>query len=317
MNKKQLRNLDKGQDKNRKTKATIAVLSVLLVIFFLTTVILISQKPNMAGANVALVHIDGQILSGSSGGYQPGYVFSDDISKQIEEITKNPKIKAIIFEINSPGGSAVGSSEIAYAVYKARVSGKKTLALIRESGASGAYWIASSCDYVIAHPLSITGSVGVLASYLEFSGLLERFNITYEQLNGGIYKDTMNPYRELGGEERNILQNKIDLIHNLFLNQVAQNRNLSADTIKEISTGIFYLGTEAKDIGLIDQLGIKEDAVAYLEQELKTKVKIREYSNRNALLIQLSGVQSQISFWIGKGIGTALVESQNVLSIKS
>jgi protease-4 len=306
----------KDQD-SKKTKTIIAVLSVLLAIFFLTTVILLNQKPSMAGANAALIHIDGEILSGTSGGYQPGYVFSDDVTSQIEEISKNPSIKAIIFEINSPGGSAVGSSEIAYAVYKARTSGKKTVALIRESGASGAYWIASACDHVIAHPMAITGSVGVLASYLEFSGLLDRFNITYEQLNGGVYKDTMSPYRELGDRERAILQNKVNMIHSLFLNQVAQSRNLSADTVKEISTGMFYLGTEAKDLGLVDELGIKEDAIRYLEKELNTKVKIREYDGQNSILIRLSGVQSQVSFWIGKGIGTALLQNKNVLNIKA
>jgi protease-4 len=300
------------KDKENPKKITIVVLSILLAIFFLTTILLISQKPNTAGANVALVHIDGEILSGSSEGYQPGYAFSDDINNQIEEIVKNPKIKAIIFEIDSPGGSAVGSSEIAYSIYKARVAGKKTVALIREQGVSGAYWIASACDRVIAHPLAITGSVGVLASYLEFSGLLERFNITYEKLNGGIYKDTMSPYRELSAEERAILQGKIKMIHEMFLNQVAQSRNLSQETIKEISTGMFYLGTEAKQLGLVDDLGIKEDAVRYLEQELKTKVKIKEYSTKNSVLIRLAGVQERVSFWIGKGIGSALVQGQNL-----
>ncbi len=307
--------MKQSEDRDKKNKIIIIVLSILLGIFFIATILLVSQKPNMSG-NVALIHIDGEILSGSSGGYSPGYTFSDDITGQIEDASKNKNIKAIIFEINSPGGSAVGSSEIAYSIYKARVSGKKTVALIRESGASGAYWIASACNHVIAHPLSITGSVGVLASYLEFSGLLERFNITYEQLNGGIYKDSMSPYRELGDEERAILQNKIDMIHEMFLNQIAQSRNLSESTIKEISTGIFYLGTEAKDLGLIDEVGIKEDAIKYLENQLKTKIKIREYKQQSNFLIALSSAREQVSFWIGKGIGSALVSGQN-LGIKA
>ena len=93
---------------------------------------------------------------------------------------ENKDIKAIVLEINSPGGSAVASDEIASAVKK---SNKPTVAVIREAGASGGYWIASSTDHIIANRMSITGSIGVISSYLEFSGLIEKYWVGWSAKN--------------------------------------------------------------------------------------------------------------------------------------
>ncbi len=290
---------------------TIIVLTLALMVC-LTILLSKSQATN---ANTALVHINGVILSGSGPGYNDGNTYSDDISGLLEQISKNKKIKAVIFEINSPGGSAVGSSEIAYEIYKLRVLGITSVALIREQGTSGAYWVASACDMVYSHPLSITGSIGVLASYLEYSSLLERFNITYERLNAGQYKDTLSPYRELTNEERQILQSKINLIQKAFVNQVARNRNMTEEEVQKLATGMFYLGSEAKDLGLIDDLGLKEDVIEYIEQKENIKVKIKDYSPINSLLSGLYGLQDKAFFMMGKGLGLSLIESQNSFKI--
>src|SRR3989338_6818866 len=107
---------------------------------------------------------------GSSSFFESATASSETI-KFIEKADKNPSIKAIILEINSPGGSAVASEEIANAVKK---TNKTTVAWIREIGTSGAYWIASSSDHIVASRMSVTGSIGVIASYLEFEGLVDR-----------------------------------------------------------------------------------------------------------------------------------------------
>src|SRR3989338_2223036 len=137
--------------------------------------------------NVALIPIDGIILGSDDSEFLFESITSSlDAVELIEKADKNPNIKAIILEINSPGGSAVASEEIAKAVQK---TNKTTVAWIREVGASGAYWVASSSDYVIANRVSITGSIGVIASYLEFPGFLEKYNVTYRRLVSGKYKD--------------------------------------------------------------------------------------------------------------------------------
>ena len=121
---------------------------------------------NSLEGNVAMIPIEGVIVgTDSSGMFFDDSVSSQDTIELIEKADRNPNIRAIILQINSPGGSAVASEEIANAVKKVN---KTTVAWIRESGASGAYWIASSSDYIVANRVSITGSIGVIASYLEF-----------------------------------------------------------------------------------------------------------------------------------------------------
>jgi len=290
--------------------AGLIVTVIILTLAFMVCLILLLIKTPTPNANTALVHINGVIYSGSGPGYNDGNTYSEDVSKVLDQIKKNKNIKAIIFEINSPGGGAVGSYDISQEIKKVRASGLLTVALIREQGTSGAYWIASSCDYVISHPLAITGSIGVLASYLEFSGLLERFNITYENINAGIYKDTMSPYRELTEEERVLLKSKINLIYEEFVRQVAENRNLSEDKVKELATGMFYIGSEAKELGLIDETGNEDQAIHYVEAKIKEESNIKEYKISNSLY-SLYGVQSKVFYWVGQGIGSALVKQNN------
>src|SRR3989344_1616932 len=158
--------------------------------------------------NVALIPIQGVIVGDEDSEFLfESVTSSPEAVELIEKADKNPNIKAIILEINSPGGSAVASEEIAKAVKK---TNKTTVAWIREVGASGAYWVASSSDYVIANRVSITGSIGVIASYLEFPGLLERYNVTYQRMVSGKYKDLGSPYREMTQEEKAICQQSLD-----------------------------------------------------------------------------------------------------------
>ncbi len=303
-------------DKNHSHAGFVVAIVILAIAFMLCFFLLLIQAPDTSNANTALIHIDGTILSGSSL-IPDGNTYSSDVINFIEDASGNKNIKAIIFEINSPGGSAVASSEIAQAIKKAKTSGKLTVALIREQGTSGAYWIASACDHVITHQLSITGSIGVLASYLEFSGLLDYYNITYEQLNAGKYKDTMSPYRELSDEERLLLKQKINIIYNAFIKEVALNRNLSEEKVRELATGMFYIGEEAKNLGLVDELGGEDETLYYVEQITGKEAKIKDYKISSNLLLRLYGLQDKAFYLIGKGIGSSLVESQSTLNIKA
>lgn len=308
--------IQKTQSVPKHTHAGLVLTIIVLALAFIVCFTILLSKSQTSNANVALVYIDGVIYSGSGPGYNDGNTYSDDVTNLLNEIQKNKNIKDVVFEINSPGGSAVGSSEIASAIAKLRTSGKYTIALIREQGTSGAYWIASSCNKVYAHPLSITGSIGVLASYLEYGGLLERFNITYESLDAGIYKDTMSPYRNLSVEERALLQSKINMIYDAFVRQVAVNRNMSEDQVRKLATGMFYIGEEAKDLGLVDELGEKDNVVSFIEQKDKIKVRIKEYAPSDSLVSQLAGLQDRTFYMLGKGLGSVLIQ-QTALQIKA
>ncbi|MEM4702956.1 MAG: signal peptide peptidase SppA [Candidatus Pacearchaeota archaeon] len=289
-------------EKHKKHKRTLLVFLIILVVT-VTFLLAILLKPTSLH-NVALIHIDGVLLSGEQE-FTTGASFSDTIIRDIEDATKNKNIKAIIFEINSPGGSAVAAQEIGDTIKKAREK-VLTVALIRETGASGAYWVASSCDYIIASPMSITGSIGVIASYLEYSGLLERFNITYERLVSGKYKDIGSPYKELTEDERRLLQNILDQVYKSFVSEIKANRNLSQEQAESIADGMFYLGAQAKELGLIDALGSKKDAIKYIEEKKGIKASIREYKQSYSLFPFSS--MSLTAYWVGKGIGSSLVK---------
>jgi len=283
---------------------------VFLVILFLFTsfiagiVSLFIETEEPVTGNIALIPIQGIIMTTGDSFYGQDIASSDKIVKNIKKADEAENIKAIIFEINSGGGTAVASEEVVNAIKK---SNKTTLAYIREVGASGAYWIASATDYILASRMSITGSVGVIGSYLEFSGLLDRYNITYQRIVAGKHKDIGSPLKDLTREEEDILQKQLDLIHDYFLNDVIENRNLTEESIKQVSTAQIFLGKQAKDLNLIDDFGGKEESIAYIEQQLNITADIKEFTEKKSFLDMLSNVMNEKSFYVGKGIGSQLL----------
>jgi protease IV len=306
-------NIETQKGKGR-TILTTVIITLVIVIFFVfffigCTFLLISPSSNSKEVgNVALISVDGVIGVGNSGGlFSPDSASSNEIVEYIKQAEADNSVKAIIIEINSPGGSGVASEEIANALQKSK---KLKVAWIREIGTSGAYWVASASDHIIASKFSLTGSVGVLSSYLDFSQLLQRYNISYEKITGGQYKDIGSPYKQLTDDERLILQKKVDLLHTTFLNEITNNRNLSEAQRKEISDALYYTGDEALSLGLIDEIGGKEQAISYIERNLNITVKIKNYSRKKGLMDLFSELMTTNSFQLGRGIGSGIAEKQ-------
>ncbi len=264
---------------------------------------------------IAIIPIYGIItISGDSNNIlsQGGSTSSDVITAFIKKANEDPQIKGIILEINSPGGEVVASEEIAQAVKNSK---KPVVAWIREVGASGAYWIASASSVIVADRLSITGSIGVLASYIEFSGLFEKYGLTYQKLTSGELKDIGTPFRSLQDNEREILQKKLDLIQDIFISEVAQNRKLSEQKVRELATGIFYLGIEAKQNGLIDIIGSKQEAIDQVKKLANIKeAELVSFQKKTTFLDLLSTLSYQNSFYVGEGIGQALYKNAKLES---
>ncbi|MBD3249064.1 signal peptide peptidase SppA [Candidatus Woesearchaeota archaeon] len=283
------------------------VIKIILLFFLLSLIasfvisFFTSSEPR---GNVAVINIKGMITADRISSFNQITASSTDITELIEKADSSPSIEAILLEINSPGGSAVASKEIADAIGRAE---KPTYALIRETGASGAYWAASSADSSIASPLSITGSIGVFSSYIEFAGLLKRYNMSYNRLVSGKYKDIGDPFKDLTEKEEEILQLKLDKIHEYFIKEVAENRNLSLDYTRNLATGEFYLGTEALAYGLIDKLGDKKTAEEMIKQDLGLEmVEFAEYSRPKTFADILGSLVSRHAFMVGEGMGLAL-----------
>ncbi len=263
--------------------------------------------------NVAIIPVKGTITADaqqSTFGRSAG-AGATQIVNWLEKAESNNEIQAVILEINSPGGTAVASEEIAKQV---KEMNKTTVAWIREVGASGAYWVSSAADHIVASKVSTTGSIGVIASYLEYSGLLDRFNITYQRLVGGKYKDIGSPFKNLTKEEREILMDKIEMVHEHFINRVAENRNMSQSEVEEFANGLAYMGGEAEDLGLVDEIGGKEEAINYIEEKHNITVKTTRFQQQRTLLDVFGNLISQHGYYMGKGIKDALTKNKNFVA---
>ena len=287
-----------------------------LILLWALSVIAVSyfsmSSDNNPYANVALIKIYGQIsTTGSDGVFESG-VTSNDVINLLDKATKDDNIQAIVLDINSGGGSPVGSEEIGN---KLKSINKTKVAWIRDIGASGAYWAASNTDYIIASRMSLVGSIGVTGSYLEFAKALDRYNITYRRLVSGDYKDSGSPFKELTKDEEEKMQELIDEIYGYFILEVAENRNLSANDVKKLATGEVFTGAKAKKLGLVDDVGGLDEVSAYLEKELNTTIEYTVFEQKESLTDILRKIVSEHGFSMGKGIGSFLYNDKHEIRI--
>ena len=286
------------------------VLKVVAIIAVLYMISSLASKIADVSDKIAVIPIKGAITT--SGGALPSFqqsgVTSTEVADFLKKAGEDKQVKAIVLDINSPGGTVVASREI---VKKVEGMEKPVVAVIRDVGASGAYWVATASDVIIADPLSITGSVGVIASYLEFSELFDEYGVTYEGLKAGEMKDMGSPFKKLTENERAVMQRKLDVVHEQFIQDVVENRKLSHDHIAEVASGVYFLGQEAKELGLIDEFGGKEDAIDRAEELAGVEdAKVVEYKKDSTLLNMLTNVQAASFYYMGRGIGSQLQETR-------
>jgi len=286
------------------------VIFFLLFIYLTSMIIAQSFSKTDFSDKIMIIPIYGVIGNGGADFFsQTDTTSSSDIVKQLENANQDKTIKAIILEINSPGGTVVSSKEI---TEKVKSLDKPVVAWIRDMGASGAYWIASGSDVIVADEMSITGSIGVVSSYLQFSELMEEYGIEYERLVAGNLKDAGSPYKELTAQERTILQNKINLIHRYFIEDVAKNRNVSVKQIQGLADGMFYLGIEAQQLGLVDVLGGEDKAIQISKQLAQIDdAKVVKYQRTLTFIDLLRQLSNNFSFNVGLGIGESMKVKQD------
>ncbi len=226
-------------------------------------------------SNIALIKIYGYI-EGYSESSDDTYIttISEEIVNAINQINRNDDIKAIVVEIDSGGGEPVASEEI-YQAFKR--TEKPTVALIKGAGTSGAYLIAIGTDKIYASKFSDVGSIGVTMSYLEYSKQNKEKGISYQQLSSGKFKDTGDMDKELTDEERELLMKDINKMHKIFVEMVAENRNLDIEFVEKIADGSTMVGIDAKDAGLIDEIGDIEDVKEYLGNKLDIEPELCVY----------------------------------------
>jgi len=197
----------------------------------------------------------------------------EQIVSQINKAQKDKQIKAVLFKINSPGGT-ITASDILYheiSAYKEK-TGSKIIISMMDVATSGAYYISLPADMIMAHPTTITGSIGVISLQPKVKGLMDKIGLGVDVQKVGKYKDMGSPFRDTGEDERKLLQKTMNDFGERFIGLVKKHRKLTPQAVTEISTARVFLADEALQMGLTDKIGYISDAV----KEAKKIAKISE-----------------------------------------
>lgn len=284
------------------------ILGILLVVGLVILALRIAGNiaaSKFPGYNVAEVAVDGPISRDGDGGLLPAGALgatADELVDLIEAADEDAAVDALIVHLNTPGGEVVPSDDIRRAV--AEFDGP-TKAYATDVCASGGYWIASGCDEIWAREPSIVGSIGVIGSRPNAAGLAEKLGISYEQFTAGEYKDAGTPLREIEADEREYLQGIIDGLYDDFVGRVADGRELDEQAIRDTEARV-YLGDEALELGLVDELGTHEDVEARLEDELGEEVSVQTFEPHRGPLQRVGFGAQAVAYAFGAGIASYL-----------
>lgn len=253
--------------------------------------------------SVAEVAVEGPITRDGRGPLpsMPGGTPADDVVEQIEAADDDDNARALLLKLNTPGGEVGASDDIREA---ARAFDGPTLAYATDLCASGGYWIASGCDALWARDHSLVGSIGVIMSRINATGLAEKIGLTYERFAAGKYKDAGMPLKELTDDEREYLQGLTDGFYEDFVERVAAGVDLDPENVRETEAKI-YLGEEAHERGLVDALGRREDVEAALEDELDVPVSVRRFEPSRSLRQRLRSNALELAYAVGAGAASA------------
>ena len=227
-----------------------------------------SEKTVTVPDRVAVINIEGTIVCGADSKEnlfnQANGVTSGSIMKQIREAAADDSVKALVLRIDSGGGSATAAEEVGRELLRFKEQTKKPIvATMGNTGASAAYWIAAcASDKIYANATTLTGSIGVYMPYMNTEELFKKIGITSDKIKSGPYKDILTNDRPMTPEEKEILQNIVDEIYDQFVYTVSAGRRMETSKVRAIADGRIYTGRQAKNIGLVDELGDYYDALA-------------------------------------------------------
>ncbi|HXX53487.1 MAG TPA: signal peptide peptidase SppA [Thermodesulfovibrionales bacterium] len=229
-------------------KVLLLLLGLLAVLALLSLMVALLYRGSPMGDNVALVRIEGPIIDSKSA------------IDEIKEHVKDPSVKAIVLRVDSPGGGVAASQEIYEEVKKAVVK-KRVVVSMGSLAASGGYYISAPASRIVANPGTLTGSIGVIMEIPNLEGLMNKVGVKTEVIKSGKHKDIASVFRGIGREEREILQEVLDDVHDQFINAVAEGRKMVPDQVRKLADGRIFTGKQAVSIGLVDELGNLEDAI--------------------------------------------------------
>ena len=220
---------------------------------------LAAAAPGKAPDRVAVLVAQGAIMDGNGA---PGTVGGDAFSRLIRDARDDPSVRALVVRIDSPGGSAWASEQIRRELENTRRAGKPVIASLSSTAASGGYWIATGAGEIHAHPLTLTGSIGIFALFPDLSGPLERIGVSVDGVATGPFAGVPDPRRPLTPEAVEVMQRAIEFGYRRFLQTVADGRKMSVEDVDRVARGRVWTGEAAQKLGLVDQLGGLQGAIA-------------------------------------------------------
>lgn len=285
-----------------KRKIAVLTAALLLISTGLASALSLDSMFEPTG-KAAVIQLSGSIAPTSSG-------FSSGITpekvRDLNSRARQQNADAVVYEINSGGGAVVASKEVMRSIESMEVP---TVCRLRDTGASGAYLAALGCDKIVADSATLTGSIGVRSSYLQYTGLMDKLGLKYVNITAGENKELGSPYQNISEEEKQRLKQKAETIHREFVQKVDEERNLTDLELENVSTGEAILGSRAEELGLVDEIGGRQTAYNTAENLTGMKLRFNELETTQGLsLFSLFGASIENSFF-GSSSGASF-ESQ-------
>ena len=248
---------------------------------------------------IAVVYAEGSIVDGEGG---PGMIGGDEYAKLFRKLLHDDKTKGMVLRINSGGGSALASENMLHELIRFKEAGKPLIVSMGDVAASGGYYMACEGDVVLAEPNTITGSIGVFGVIPNARELLdEKLGIHIDTVKTGRFSTGISGYYPVEGEQAEIVTTSVEQIYDLFLQRVADGRGMTKAEVNEVARGRVWTGKKAEEIGLVDQLGSLEDAIAIAAERVgmdaDDDLRLKEYpaikTPLEELMEQLTGQEDK------------------------
>ncbi|TDL98586.1 signal peptide peptidase SppA [Macrococcus brunensis] len=222
------------------------------------------------GHRIARIEVDGVIQdTGSPSLFAEEGYNHETMMKELEQIKEDESIKGVLMVVNSPGGGVYESAEIHNKIEELKKSGKKIYVTMKNIAASGGYYISAPADKIFASRETLTGSLGVIMQSMNYKELADKYGVKFNTIKSGAHKDIMSPTKEMDAEERKILQSLVDESYGEFVRVISDGRGMSQAEVRKLADGRVYSGLQAQKNGLVDELGLEEDALSALKKEIK------------------------------------------------
>ena len=220
----------------------------------------------LTGPAIAVITAEGGIVTGGDGGANPfaaeGAIYSDLLEDSLRDAIDDKDVRAIVLRVNSPGGSDTASEQVRRAIEAAKRAGKPVVVSMGPYAASGGYWISSGASVIVAQPTTLTGSIGVFGGKMALGEALARFGIDLREVGvGSDYASAFSLGSGLSGPQRAAFARWMDQIYASFVSRVAEGRRLPVERVEAIARGRVWTGAQARELGLVDQVGGFYDAV--------------------------------------------------------